>query len=186
VSHALCTTPLCSHESLVPGMCRCGRDNLVTGQVTLHSYTSQDTTHAVLTKSLFKPASPGNTYWAALLLTNSLHKRVGQPSHQAKNQNCLSGASCCPFPISTGCRPSLSPPPLTTLRFSLWDKFHRKRPRFWRLVLADRPHSATACCDPNVSHNKEIAINTYLVYIELCYGRTNVFELRIHLLNTNT
>jgi hypothetical protein len=62
VSHALCTTPLCSHESLVPGMCRCVRDNLVTGQVTLHLYTSQDTTHSVLTKSLFKLASPGNTY----------------------------------------------------------------------------------------------------------------------------
>jgi hypothetical protein len=78
------------------------------------------------------------------------------------------------------------PPPLATLVFSLWDKFHRKRPRFRRLVVADRPHTATACCDPNVSYNKEIAINTYLIYTELFYGRNNVFELRIHLLNTNT
>jgi hypothetical protein len=44
VSLELCTTPLYSHESLIPGMCRCGRDNLMTGQVTLHLDVSQDTT----------------------------------------------------------------------------------------------------------------------------------------------
>jgi hypothetical protein len=35
VSHALCTTPLCSHESLISGMCRYRRDNSMTGHTAL-------------------------------------------------------------------------------------------------------------------------------------------------------
>jgi hypothetical protein len=101
-------------------------------------------------------------------------------SRQAQNNNCLSGASCIPPPPSVEGQTSSLTPPLATLGFSLWDKFHRKRQRFRCLVVADRPHTATSCCDPCLD-NKDIAINTCLIYTELFYGRENVFELRIHL-----
>jgi hypothetical protein len=39
VSHALFTTPLFSHESLIPGMCKYGRNNVMTGHTALGHVT---------------------------------------------------------------------------------------------------------------------------------------------------
>jgi hypothetical protein len=55
MSHALSTTPLCSHASLISGMCGYGRDNSMT------DHTSQYKTLCTA-KSLFTLASPGNTH----------------------------------------------------------------------------------------------------------------------------
>jgi hypothetical protein len=138
-----------SHESLIPGMCRYARDNLMTGQVTLHLYTYK-AKHTLHWQRVHLNLHHQAIHTFDTFAANQLPQTVRQPSHQAKNKNYLSRASCVPPPPSVEGADFLSQAPSThnhrccskgaeaILKMSkngfnyVWDKVQRSL--FWKVT----------------------------------------------------
>jgi hypothetical protein len=141
----------------------------------------------VLANSSFTVASPGNTYIEWLCCYSPENSPTAKSSSQEPRTVSFWSKLHTPSPICRGCTLPLSRPLHSQTSGSPFgtnsiEKGHVSGALFsptdltQRLLVAIRMSRTT----------KKIAINTYLIYTELFYGRNNVFKLRIHLINKNT